>query len=94
MKEEKTHRGFSLSNFEDSYGNKCSLQQSSNIDPHIWLGVDNPDIFIHDKDNHGRYVKVDTNTNHFSCSSRMHLTQEQVKELLPILEKFVNTGEI
>jgi hypothetical protein len=29
-----------------------------------------------------------------SLCTRMHLTQEQVKDLLPILQKFVETGEI
>ncbi|EES51170.1 hypothetical protein NE172_01985 [Clostridium botulinum] len=27
-------------------------------------------------------------------STRMHLTRGQVKELIPILQKFVDTGEI
>lgn len=27
-------------------------------------------------------------------TARMHLTQEQVSELLPLLQKFVNTGEL
>jgi len=27
-------------------------------------------------------------------NNRMHLTQDQVKELLPILQRFVETGEI
>lgn len=29
-----------------------------------------------------------------SINTRMHLNREQVKELLPILQKFVDTGDI
>ena len=29
-----------------------------------------------------------------TCCARMHLTQEMVKDLLPRLQKFVETGEI
>lgn len=34
-----TPRGFYIAEFVDSYGKQCSLQDSSNVDPHIWLGV-------------------------------------------------------
>lgn len=30
----------------------------------------------------------------WSANSRMHLNREQIAELLPILQKFVETGEI
>lgn len=73
LKTSKTNRGFSLVEFEDSYGVKCTLQKSSLATADaIWLGV-------HDAKPIG---------------SRMHLTRNQVKKLLPILQRFVETGEI
>jgi hypothetical protein len=36
----ETERGFGVITFTDSYNQKCSLQDSSNVDPHVWLGVD------------------------------------------------------
>lgn len=38
MKRTNTLRGFGLIEFVDSYGRDCSLQESSNIEPHVWLG--------------------------------------------------------
>ena len=34
----KTERGFVRAEFEDSYGTLCSVQESSNVEPHLWLG--------------------------------------------------------
>lgn len=39
MKVSKTERGFSISEFKDSYGEDCSLQKSSSVEDKIWLGV-------------------------------------------------------
>lgn len=35
----KTNRGFKLVTFQDSYGQLCSIQESSAV-PCIWVGVD------------------------------------------------------
>lgn len=65
---EESKEGLELIEFEDLYGKKCSIQESSlATDYALWVGVN---------------------------GARMHLTQDQVKELIPILQKFVNTGEI
>jgi len=37
---------------------------------------------------------VDKDINGKAVNARMHLTQEQVREFLPYLEKFVETGEL
>lgn len=71
---EPTSRGFLRGDFEDSYGQKCSLQESSADFNAIWLGVN-----------------IDADGKE---SSPMHLTQEQVRELLPHLQKFVETGKL
>ena len=60
--------GFAWLNFWDSYGETCSLQESSAaLVPHLWIGRD---------------------------QMRMHLNQEQVGELLPYLQTFVETGKL
>ena len=35
-----TQRGFGIASFRDTYGQPCSVQDSSNIDPRLWVGVD------------------------------------------------------
>lgn len=40
------------------------------------------------------WLGVDKAFNGEETSTRMHLTQDMVKELLPILERFVKTGSI
>ncbi|WYV99119.1 hypothetical protein Amme3_00123 [Pseudomonas phage vB_PpuM-Amme-3] len=98
-----TERGFSVIEFKDCYGEKCSIQKSSLAsEDAIWFGVDdaNPQIMASQALAHG----VDTDKTvgwveyplpkEVLLSTRMHLTREQVAELLPILQHFVNTGEI
>jgi hypothetical protein len=76
MQIEHTPRGFSISEFTDRYGCKCSIQKSSlATEDCIWLGVD---VNIKGKE----------------VYTRMHLTQKMVADLLPILQKFVETGDL
>lgn len=42
IRRKHTNRGFGLLLFEDDYGEECSLQESSSVEPHVWLGMDNP----------------------------------------------------
>lgn len=98
MKEVRyTHRGFPIYEFQDRYGTSCSLQKSSLADEDaIWFGCDDADPKVMASEiieggvGWAKYPvpkEVEFNT-------RMHLTVEQVRELLPILQKFVETGEI
>ena len=99
MKDRLTGRGFKFFEFDDANGIKCSLQQSSaihedekgNWDNLIWLGCDdaNPRQLIP-----GQSWQPILMPKEYIADTRMHLTREQVKELLPILKKFVKTGEI
>lgn len=90
----KTNRGFDVTSFNDYYGSGCSLQKSSLAEHDaIWFGVDEPDLVIFEDENMGRYVKTKLPKN-WSAHSRMHLTREQVKELLPYLQHFVETGDL
>lgn len=54
-----TARGFGIIHFDDSYMTACSLQISSNVEPHVWLGVTdaNPVILASQAAAHG----VETN---------------------------------
>ena len=40
MKLTYTPRGFRIASFKDAYGADCSIQESSLVAPHLWLGVD------------------------------------------------------
>lgn len=100
----KTQRGFQTGSFTDRYGEKCSIQKSSLATENaIWLGIDDakPQIM----QSHAVRLGLIQEPNPVGWmpfpvpkevvfSTRMHLTQEQVKELIPILQKFVDTGEI
>ena len=48
IKRYKTERGFERIEFKDMYGVNCSMQESSNVKPSIWLGV-NEDRMILDR---------------------------------------------
>jgi len=91
LKIKANHRGFPYAEFTDRYRHKCSIQISSLADDRcIWLGIDEPECKIMTNEGWKPYdippqVLVPT---------RMHLNQEQVKSLLPLLKKFAETGEI
>ena len=99
-----TQRGFTLGKFTDYYGAPCSIQKSSiATEDCIWLGVDDvqPKIMARDANRLGLptsgeiYGWVDYEIpKEVLLSSRMHLTQEMAKELLPLLHRFVETGEL
>jgi hypothetical protein len=94
MELETTQRGFSIGKFKDRYGNQCSIQKSSLAEEDaIWFGIDKPKLTIFENASKGKYIVTEMPAN-FDVDSRMHLTQDQVKELLPILTKFAETGEL
>jgi hypothetical protein len=93
----QTNRGFNLIEFEDLYGVKCNIQASSlATDEAIWFGVEDPNpIILASKIIEGGtgWAKYPIHED-VSFTTRMHLSREQVKELLPILQRFVDTGEL
>lgn len=97
MEKKQTQRGFEYYEFKDRYGEKCSLQESSlATEAAIWFGVDdaNPKIMASQTPQGGTgWVKFDI-PKEVLLTTRMHLTQDQVKELLPILNKFAETGRL
>jgi hypothetical protein len=97
MEKTKTDRGFACIEFTDYYGAGCSIQESSLADKRaIWFGINNADPKIMAskvmEDGVG-WVKYPIHED-VLLHTRMHLTQKEVAELLPVLQKFVDTGEI
>lgn len=91
MKITKTERGFRVAQFVDRYGAQCSIQKSSLATADaIWIGIDNPEINVMAD---GGWQKLELPEGSL-INSRMHLTQEQVAEILPVLEYFVQHGEL
>jgi hypothetical protein len=89
-----TQRGFDITEFTDSYGEICSLQKSSSASSDkIWLGISKPKLTVFENESKGQYIITDMPEN-FSVNARMHLNREQVAELLPYLQKFVESGEL
>ena len=94
MKLVQNQRGFLAGKFTDSYGNSCSIQKSSlATDDCIWLGIDKPGLTVFENKDMGFYIKTELPEN-WVVDSRMHLSREQVAELLPALLRFVETGEL
>ena len=93
----QTCRGFDLLEFDDLYGEKCNIQKSSlGTDDAIWFGIEdaNPQIMASKTPQGGTgWVKYEISED-VLLSTRMHLNRQQVKELIPILKKFVKTGEL
>lgn len=103
IKTNRTARGFELLEFVDRYGSKCSLQKSSLAEDHaIWLGIDDAKPMVLHGD--AKHLGIDTEATsgwvpypipkEVQLATRMHLTREQVKALLPILQEFVRSGEV
>ena len=86
-----TGRGFRLMQFRDRYGELCSLQESSADEPSVWFGCHDPQPKILTPGEGWQPVPL---PDHSVLHSRMHLTQEQVQELLPYLHRFVETGRL
>lgn len=103
MKATKTCRGFSLVEFTDHYGVKCSVQKSSlATDDAIWFGCDdaNPLVMASHAGANGVHTEETCGWVPYpvpDCvmlNTRMHLTRNQVADLLPILKHFAETGEL
>lgn len=100
----KTPRGFELQYFKDDYGIECSIQESSAVEPHIWLGIHNPRVKVMVKDmNEITVTKDNPETTEWGwCTvnlpkqalvdSRMHLNQEQARMIVKKLNFFIKNG--
>lgn len=94
----RTERGFAYIEFEDAHSVACSIQKSSlATDDAIWFGAN--EIGLKKFTPYKGWEEVDTRGNPpdgalFIANNRMHLTRDQVAALLPVLQLFVDTGEI
>ena len=93
-----TDRGFAYCEFVDSYGSPCNIQESSN-GTNIWLGSKNIGLkgfvpYVGWSDVTEDQIKEKFGFQSIIANNRMHLNREQVAALLPILQRFVDTGEI
>jgi hypothetical protein len=89
----KTERGFDLVEFKDFDEVKCSLQKSSlATEDAIWFGCSkgNPKVLIPGEG----WKPIDLPTGDVVMNTRMHLTRNMAKKLLPYLQTFVETGEL
>ncbi len=107
--EDKTNRGFRKGEFVDQYNHVCTIQKSSAaMYDAIWLGIKdaNPEIMVSDAIKMG-ILDADKRTGEdrngwmpypvppqVLMHTDMHLSQEHVLRLLPILLKFAATGEL
>ena len=93
----KTARGFSLLEMADLYDKKFSIQKSSlATEDAIWFGIDDPEPMILASkviDGGTGWAKYPI-PDDVEMTTRMHLSREQVKCLLPILQRFADTGEV
>lgn len=104
----QTVRGFPLIEFEDDYGEKCTMQISSAVEPHIWLGIAEPRVEIMSKDAKALGLKLQKNDPECNeCGwleypipdsalifARMHLTKKQSFKLALKLLKFALVSRI
>ena len=96
----KTNRGFEVQYFKDDYDKDCSIQESSSVIPHIWLGVHNPPhkIMWSDAEKYGIEVTEKAGWYDYPVpsdvlvESRMHLSQDQAKQLAKKLIYFARHG--
>jgi hypothetical protein len=103
LKMERTERGFVIGEFKDRGGLKCSVQKSSTAgEDCIWLGVheDRLDVCLGNgrgwvQPNLKELVaeKYPGNAG-ILLNTRMHLSRGQVRQLLPLLRHFVETGDL
>ena len=97
-----TNRGFALIDFTDDNNEKCSLQKSSSVDEHIWLGLSEvvPQIMVKDAIKLGLHTVKTCGWQPYCLPeevkvfSRMHLNRIQAKQLAKELICFAKTGKL
>lgn len=92
----RTVRGFPYIDFQDSNGVLCNIQYSSRADKEfIWLGAKQIGLQEFKASEGWRTVVLnDTIAHHFVANNRMHLDRDRLAEILPILQNFVDTGDV
>lgn len=89
---QRTNRGFPITHFKDRHDVLCSLQASSlATESAIWFGCHDPNPQMMVVGQGWTPVQLPDGVH---CSTRMHLTQDMVRRLLPVLIQFATTGEL
>ena len=92
-----TNRGFPYFLFKDRNETLCSIQKSSlAFEQAIWFGVEDPDpksMIPYGQPGAHPWTPYPL-PDHVHIKTRMHLTQEEVREILPILQYFAENGEL
>lgn len=100
MKLKRTARGFAIYEFTEVNGEPCNIQKSSSaMADCIWLGSENIGLkgfipYVGWIDVNEDQIRKQFGFQNIIANNRMHLSREQVKNLVPILQKFVDTGKI
>ena len=96
-------RGFAVIHFNDDYNEKCTLQESSACEPHIWLGIAKANPIIMCSDAQKLELPYAKNANGWQefevpeevfINTRMHLTKRQARKLAMKLLKFGLIGRV
>lgn len=88
-----TARGFLRADFKDGNGVDCSIQESSAAEqPYLWLGCNNPNPMSFPGNGTGWHPY--SLPDNVQCTTRMHLTQEQASALIPLLQRFIEQGDL
>ena len=90
----KTERGFQYREFTDGNGVECSVQVSSAYrgdNALLWLGCNKPNPRAMVQGAGWQSVPLPEGT---LCDTRMHLTREQVKELVAVLKVWLKEGRL
>jgi len=96
MRIDKTERGFGVLEFDDQHGTECSVQDSSlATDDCIWLGSNDIGLKHFTKEFGWQDIELGWSMeSHYVGNNRMHLTKEQVADLIPYLQHFVEHGRL
>jgi len=97
IEEEDSDRGFSHITFKDSHGLVGTIIESSAATrlPCIHFGVKDPKVKVMASSlNSNATGWTDVTPEGASIDSSLHLNTDQVKLLIPILQNFVDTGEV
>ena len=87
----KTNRGFNLLQFYDDNNQLCDIQQSSSMEPHIWLGTHDTNPKILKKGKGWIDYKIPENV---LISNRIHLNRKQSITLAFKLLKYGLIGKL
>lgn len=100
MQKKTTERGFSYFLFTDANGAECTLQESSadRDEPLVWLGCSEIGLKRFTPGQGWEAVQLEDDMHKGGvghvANNRMHLTLSQVRDLLPVLQHFAETGEL